>query len=87
MPNGRDFVDWDSYNEHLDDAKKGFSALEKVNSELFGDVQAGRKSLRQEFIEEITKNRRQTRWLIMSLSITIAIYTVAMWLLGYHKFP
>ncbi len=64
MPNGTEYVDWKTFNNHVDDSKEGYERLGSIEAEVMGDSDAGRPSLRMELsakVEQATKELRKTR--------------------------
>jgi hypothetical protein len=76
VANGTDYVDWDTWKEHVDEAKHGFTRIEKLEAEVMGDKMTGRASLRDDTAKEIqraittsTRESKKTRLtIILSVS-------------------
>jgi len=73
-----EFVDWPTYDTHLEDAKEGYERLDRLDAEVLGDKQTGRPSLRQELIGKLNQSRN------VQIAILVAILTriVVDWMRG-----
>lgn len=66
------YVDWKYMREHEKQTREGFQRLDRIEAEMFGDDQSGRRSLREEFMLRIdqsdqsrteqTKSLRRAMW-------------------------
>lgn len=78
--NGNEYVDWETFREHCDEAKEDIARLGQVEEELMGNEVTGRASLRQEFIIGIQKEGRKNRITMISLGAALITALVLQWL-------
>lgn len=72
-----DFVDWDTYDEHLRIHDMIKDDIGRLDAEVIGDEETGRSSLRKKFMDELqqleerfvtvtVKESRKNRWAIIT---------------------